>query len=80
MSKKRNLHSPYNPEFVQAHSGLHGSLLRAAHMPELRSGIVAALLENTYKVLSSCKHDCELSTFSLIAARTKKAPRLPRCF
>ena len=59
--------------FVQAHSGLHGSLLRAAHMPELRSGIVAALLEKTYKVPSPCKHDWELSMSSLIAARAKKA-------
>ena len=41
--------SPYNPESVQAHSGLHGSLLRAAHMPELRSGIVAALREKHVK-------------------------------
>lgn len=45
---------------------------RAAHMPEFHSGIVAALLENPYKVLSSCKHDCELSMTSLIAARAKK--------
>ena len=59
--------------FVQAHSGLHVSLLRAAHMPELRSGIVATLLEKTWKVLSSCKHDWELSMSSLIAAREKKA-------
>jgi len=42
-------------------------------MPEFHSGIVAALLENPYKVLSSCKHDCELSMTSLIAARAKKA-------
>jgi len=41
-------------------------------MLEFHSGIVAALLENPYKVLSSCKHDCELSMTSLIAARAKK--------
>ena len=63
--------------FVQAHSGLHGSLLRAAHMPELRSGIVAALLEKTWKVLSSCKHDCEISMSSLIATRAKRQSRFP---
>jgi len=41
-------------------------------MPEFHSGIVAALLENPYKVLSSCKHGCELSMTSLIAVRAKK--------
>ena len=43
-------------------------------MPEFHSGIVAALLENPYKVLSSCKHDCELSMTSFIAARAQKSP------
>ena len=62
--------------FVQAHSGLHGSLLRAVHMPELRSGIVAALLEKTWKVLSLCKRDWELSMSSLIAARALCKPSL----
>ena len=41
-------------------------------MPELCSGIVAALLENLYKVHSLCKHNCELSISSLIAAHAKK--------
>ena len=40
-------------------------------MPEFHSGIVAALLDNPYKVLSSCKHDCKLSMTSLIAVRAK---------
>ena len=40
----------------------------SSHMPELRSGIVAALLENLYKVHSLCKHNCEISISSLIAA------------
>ena len=62
--------------FVQAYSGLHGSLLQAAHMPELRSGIVAALLEKTCKVLSSCKHDWEFSMSFLIAARALCKPSL----
>lgn len=45
---------------------------RAAHMPELRSGIVAALLEYTRTSSSPCKHGCHLFLYILIAARAKK--------
>ncbi len=57
--------------FLILHSGFFPNYVLAAHMPEFHSGIVAALLENPYKVLSSCKHDCELSMTSLIAVRAK---------
>ena len=58
--------------FLILHSGFFPNYALAAHMPEFHSGIVAALLENSYKILSSCKHDCELSMTSLIAVRAKK--------
>jgi ABC-type amino acid transport system permease subunit len=51
----------------------------ASIMPLFIAGLFYYIF-NFYIYSHRCPHDCELSMFSLIAARTKKAPRLPRCF
>ena len=48
---------------------------RTAHMPELRSGIVATLLEYTRRSPSPCKHGCHFFLYILIAVRAKKERR-----
>ena len=48
---------------------------QTAHMPELRSGIVATLLEYTRTSPSPCKHGCHFFLYILIAVRAKKERR-----
>jgi hypothetical protein len=59
--------------FQKGPSGIFSSLLaRAAHTPELCSGVVAVLLEYPQKASSLCKHSRYLFMHILIAARAKK--------
>jgi len=59
--------------FQKGPSGILSSLLaRAAHTPELCSGVVAVLLEYAQKASSPCKHSRYLFMHIIIATRAKK--------